>query len=450
MAQARAAFSDGPMRIIADRDDGLCMRILAMITAQALAEREAAEFGFVWPPDRTPEVDRHTTSDAEAVFSRKFLDRHMIAASEVDPAVTPRLGDIASVRDDLNTARKSGTLLLDAPGAAILGKDRLRDRGIFDRFGWADTIKVAMDAANRLEIPKGSVALHIRGGDILHGSNSNTGAYAHKSISVFEIEALIDRLSEDGKQIWMVGQEPDFIDCMVARYPRVRSLSTLSQGLGFDDFQMVLFDVMALSRMAKIYGGNSAVARLAERIGTARWVNTIEQTFAVDATRFLGDPLAGPEYSGVSSNLKSQSHYKLFFLAEPEDWTPTDLAHARLMLRWRPKSQFAKLILAVLCAHFSLWDEAEALARQVIGPGDHEGWPDVVVNYILWDGDRLPEAQLDVLARADPDHSPACAFLGACRSGRGFTEMRQRLMSNGLPVSDVIRAALEPKERDRS
>lgn len=420
------------------------MRLLALLQARRVASAIGADYGFLWPETDFPEQDKHNVGDPALIFSAPYLDRHLVPAAKVQSCV-PILAHAKTPLDELVAeARGPGILLVERPLPVALPNeaDLPSNADLFDAIDWTEPVRQAMAAARELPIDPASAAIHIRGGDILHGTCSNSGTYAHKAVSVFEIEALAGRLAKEGRPVWLIGQEPDLIAHVVATNSAARSLDQTRQALGLSDVAAVFFDVIAMSRMAEVYSGRSGVAHLACQLGDARYVDTKGLDLALHPADYAHDPLAAPVYKDVSGNLKSHSYYKLFYLTEPSDWTTTDLELARLMLRWRPNGQFAKLMLCIMSAHFGHWDEAEALAVSVIGPEPHEGWPDVVVDHVMSRYDRMPKQLIAELAPARAEDHPACAFLAACARPKETSKLPSFAARHGLALSEALQQHL--------
>jgi hypothetical protein len=153
------------------------------------------------------------------LFTPACLARHRLpqTARRPDvPNIDPIPADAAAFAARIAAGRRAGLIHLDRPtGLAPLrhGPSPLPPHEtyatLFDAFGLAAPVRAAMSLARAVPVAPGSAAIHIRGGDILHGTHSHMATYLHKALSLPEIAALIARLAAGGRPVWLIGQEPD-------------------------------------------------------------------------------------------------------------------------------------------------------------------------------------------------------------------------------------------------
>lgn len=440
--------STRPLRFLSTRSDGLCMRLNTILDAMILAQLFQADFGFEWSGDDAPSTDGQAIPEVHGVFERTFVDEHL-QACVTDGSTLTRL--TAPVKSELEfesllaSARRRGLFEVDQPRNLRHMLPFVRDRiakdayrCAFDALGFVDSIRRAIGLAREIDLAPDAVTLHVRGGDIVHGAHAHHGTYTAKAPSIFELERQLEASLSEKRQVWLIGQEADLIDNLSRRYPGVRELSGYPAVQSLDGAERVLFDALLMSRMSRIYGGNSGVTLLARRVGGVAFFNLSELDIDLDGRALLGDPLALAAYDGISSDMKAHSYLKLLHRVEPAGWNSTHLALLRLAKSWRTDCRFLEVLMICMSFHLGWRSEAEVRCRsflqQILSP---QCDLDVDYAFLLGGRQHCPSRELALLSGADRLGQPACWLLYLV--GEAITTGTRESIASAVQAIDALR-----------
>lgn len=421
------AAPDPEFRFVATRLDGLCQRLTTLLNAVILADLTGRDFGFVWYSADLPEIDAQANSDLDLLFERSFSDRHLVDFLSLGPGM-PHYLNRPHTQGQFDwlmaEAEDHGVFQVDRPGRIDTlfphFADRIdadTNRRAFESLGFAATAREAMDLARSIDLPRDAVGLHLRGGDIVHGTHSNHGGYLHKAVSIFEIERIADRVAKAGKTLVLIGQERDFIDAMVARHDHVTAVHHHVAGRDFDPVQSVLFDAVVMSRMSRIWAANSAVSRLAVKIGNVPLSDIEKAGLLPDPGIFRKPPFDAPRYAGVSDAYKAYSAIKTVWVRPVESWGAADLVAMQYANRLRPGVQFIHLVLGAIRARAGQMAIAEERIRDVLSLPPPFAGTDVTASYLLSNDPPAPRDLIASFSGADSVAHPHMFFLHAlCRA----------------------------------
>ncbi len=356
------------IRFLCTRDDGLCMRLNTLLDTAVLAGVFSGDYVFCWDESPTPAIDQQTTGNALQVFSPAFLARHRIDDTRV-PAGTLSLRAFRNLvgtdGTGLDSLSADITVLVDRPLNIpalfpFLGPSWQPDyRRLFDSFGFSDPVRHAIAAAGDVQMAGNATAIHLRGGDVIHGTHSHMATYLDKALSLPEIMVLTSRLKRKGAEIWLVGQETDVQTWLVHNVGGLRALGLTDPRPNLHGAGLVMFDAVLMSRMQRIIGGYSGVTQLSQRLGRADVSNVSRKTI-VAARDLCDDPLAAAGFAAVSDNHKAHAYVKAALAVDPDAWDETHLAVARLARGYRPDSRFLGLMEIAILFRLGRLAEAEA------------------------------------------------------------------------------------------
>lgn len=410
----------GP-HFVSTRADGLCMRLATVLDVMLLARWFNGSFGFFWDATTTPAADQQAIDAPERVFTRDFLDRHRLPESVHDPAapdLSTRAPTPEAFSQILDRARQGGALYFHQPRQLPAFMPFLADRfrpadyaETFAAIGFTAAVRHAIDLARRWPLAPGAVAIHLRGGDILHGTHAHMATYLHKAPSVPEVEALLEALQAEGRQTWLVGQEPDVQACLCRLHPGVHAVGVTHPAPDLDPVARVLFDATLMSRMARIHGGPSGVSLLSRRLGGGLpFVDLARKPPGLGIEPLLADPLSDPRYAGVSPASKAHAYVKPVAVAVPSGWSMHELGLIELARRHRPDSKFLTLMEVAVLARLGQAEAAESLCRrlltQPLAPGLD---PDMAFAFLLGADHYFP---VQATAPLTAVTTPCCALFG--------------------------------------
>jgi hypothetical protein len=431
---------------VSTRADGLCMRLATLLDVMLLARWFDGRFGFFWDVASVPAADQQTFEVPERVFSRDFLDRHRLPETAHDPAapdLSTRAPTPEAFSQILDRARLGGPLYFHQPRQLPAYMPFLADRfrpadyaETFAAIGFTAAGRHAIDLARRWPLAPGAVAIHLRGGDILHGTHAHMATYLHKAPSILEVEALLVALQAEGRPTWLVGQEPDVQACLSRLHPGVHAVGVTCPGPELDPVARVLFDATLMSRMARIHGGPSGVTLLSRRLGGGLpFVDLARKPPGPGIETLLADPLSDPRYAGVSPAAKAHAYVKPVAVADPAGWSARELDLIGLARRHRPDSKFLALLEVAVLSRLGRADAAESRCRALLtSPLAADLDPELAFAFLLGADHYFPVQSTAPLTAAT---TPCCALFG---------RLNELVVQPGEAARTAARQALQAAE----
>lgn len=273
-------------RFVSIRHDGLGTRLQCLHGAVLLARHFDTEFEFAWP--LSPHLDNsphHAFEAAENIFSAKFIENHQRNGwSHFFNAGLPK-SDLRNKDYWGHTAQKvhvdrirSG-LPIQKPCLIVAFQDleELLEphfepeeyTAAFHAIEFSERVNLALEAADKVSLPRQSTAVHLRTGDVVHGSIRGNDRFTKLAFAFPLACTAAQHEKEAGNEIVVFGQDPTAIAEMCERTGG-QSAEDLLQKYDFDDIQRWFFETRLMSRCTKIIAGHSAFARFAARIGAKR------------------------------------------------------------------------------------------------------------------------------------------------------------------------------------
>ena len=439
--------------IVSTREDGLCMRLTTILDAMLIAKAMRVDFAYHWDETEQPALDQQTTESLAAVFDAKFRRYRLTGLPDPGlPTLDKPLPDATSVASMRARGEAAGQLLLHRPydlASRFGGLGPIPPDGYakaFDSIGFAAPTRKAITAARSVPIPENAAVIHLRGGDILHGTHSYHGMYLHKAPSIAEIDTTIQTLRREGKTVWLIGQERDVQAAMVARHPGTQAFGlTHPTPAAPSSVEAVLFDSVFMSRMPHIFGGNSGVTDLARRLGRPRFTQ-IGRSLSTD---FDDLDLHDDVFGKVSTNAKAHVYSKVVIATPPDRCTHRHLELIEASRRFRPKNAFLQLIEACVIARVIGAAPGEQAARALLAapPLEPGITPDMGFSFLMGGIEYFP---LTVVAHLNPKVGPATALLFAV--GKALKDPAHRPQAlEALSQAEAVPApaAILPALRDR-
>ena len=450
------------------------MRLNTILDAALLAKAVAGSFAFTWDEQESHALDQQTTSALADVFAADFIAAHRLTAAPTAPVLAP-VRSTEALAGQIRAAGPSATLLLDQPRdlprfvpvlAARLDLNPYPDA--FAALGFAAGVRRAIALAQNLPLTGNAVAIHLRGGDILHGTHAHHATYLHKAPSVLEIDGLITKLTGMGHKVWLIGQERDVQACMARRHAGVTLPPDVAQG----DVAQVLFDAVLMSRMQAVWGGNSGVTLLSRRLGGQPFHDLARLPPISDPGAWRHDPLAAPAFAEISPAMKAHTYVKVITATDPADWTDLHRDLIALARHWRPDSKFLGLVQICVLTRLGHAAQAESAAKALLAtPLPPVILPEMGYAFLTEAEHYFPQRLTAPLAEAplhghpalqvfaalrqrlsDPDAAetalaPALAALGPASVDPGFRAMTDRFWRDTAPGGQ---AGLRPACRGSS
>lgn len=257
--------------VLARRNDGLGERLNALLNAMRMADLLGVDFRFSWP-EMFGDKPQHAIVPAEQFFAADFLAAHLIDDADAWDGYAAPAGhakDLEALRLELTSAERG----LVAPNR-WLGKYvdktvpgiRGGFSGEFARIGFHPQIETAIDAARAVPLGDKPVGLHLRAGDVFHGTRRSWNRLTSKVMPAPVARELIARFRADGSEVVVSGQDQEVIDELCATHGAIDAASLRRQ----EDWSKAadaMFDIVVMSRCERIIGGNSGFVRQAAIIG---------------------------------------------------------------------------------------------------------------------------------------------------------------------------------------
>jgi hypothetical protein len=284
---------------LALNDDGFGVRLGCLINAITLADIFDANAKMIW---RFKSSNRyHDILPIDQTFSRDFIDKYLLAPDSFNYAVKPLLHDFLN---DLrankieNGSIYRATLKIDGLiGRLIKNKDigleeqdisRIQSKA-FDKIEFNDDLETAKEHARSLDLPSNVSGLHMRGGDVLHGSWRMTGFYINKT---FELPTVVNLLQEKlNNPVIIFSNDNEACEYIKKRCSNLLFANDLKPR-DYTSLQSAIFDITLMSRCKQIYAGHSGFSISAMYAGMSQIIS-FKNIYADDErTRLIFDYLS--------------------------------------------------------------------------------------------------------------------------------------------------------------
>ena len=238
-----------------------------------LAQLLGVDFRFTWPlRGQVPSDTSHSIVSAEQFFSADFLDAHGVDEAATSGFAFPRGGtnDLHSLRSQLAGAVR-GLLAPATPLASRIDPRAVPEvsRGFsaeFSRVGFHPQIQAAIDAARAVPLTVDVVAVHLRAGDHIFGRFRLLNRFWDKTVPAPIGREMIMRSRGDGHDVIVFGQDVALIDELCTSTGAIDATS-LRPATPMTRPAEAMFDIVLMSRCARILAGDSGFAVQAAAIG---------------------------------------------------------------------------------------------------------------------------------------------------------------------------------------
>lgn len=229
-----------------------------------------SDFAFTWDSELVADA-HHAVASAEEMFEADFLLRHRLEAFVAsDYGVLPeRVQNRAELKA---SAGPKGWLVLKnnfprvLPREMRLGSGAYRD--IFHALPFVANLRRAIAAATDVPLLDGTVALHLRAGDIIYGAHRFHVANADKVVCAPVADRVIEDLTSQGCSVLLFSQDP----AIGQRY-RANARVLLAGDMAADfstSTERALFEIALMSRAERLFAGSSGFARIAAELSDRR------------------------------------------------------------------------------------------------------------------------------------------------------------------------------------
>lgn len=296
------------VRFVSNRTDGLGERLKALLNSIVLSKIYSLNYSFTWNPISDSLKQHHSIEDASTIFSKDFLDKHLITDhSEIQSSIA---------LDEFNLSKTSSNTIIVNQNPIERYVPSLKNTikpdmfvSAFKEISFSSDLNYAIDAANNVKLDGDTIAIHLRSGDIIHGQYRHGSRYTNKVIPLYALNALLLNSSLSRVKIILFGQDSDLCESFASAYPNVFYSPTFAQGFNFSNLQSTLFDIILMSRCDKIISGTSGFAQLSAIISAQSNIDPISFLNNKNAVEdILSDAL-----NFLKNNENNYSHLDLSF-----------------------------------------------------------------------------------------------------------------------------------------
>lgn len=361
---------------VSHRTDGFGERLRALLNAMMLAKKVGGTFRFTWQMRMGAAGTFHAIDPVGEVFDPAFIARHLMSADDLAPSNT---ADLSREVERLCAGQPASAayVLVQHSDLRRQSLEIVRKFGIygtlddlFSEIGFSERIRLATSAARGVDISTNTIAIHLRAGDIIYGPFRFREHFFKKACPYPLAEALIGRAREEGGDVILFGQDADLLAALKDRHG-VRVADDFSIGAGFTASQKAIFDIVLMSRCAKIFAGNSGFALVAGKISGAPVRTPYGLLEPGEAKAWIDEVVTGESDARVSDLQKSYALAALVTVPQEEMPAAESLSFLLRASAWDPDNELYHLMIAHLL--FSLGRDGEAdgllLRRIARSPG---------------------------------------------------------------------------------
>lgn len=293
-----------------ERMDGFGERIKGIVNALVVADYYDSSFSFEWPEFSKHNAVHHSIEPVDKVFSSEFINAHY---GNFHSKVTLRtfletnndsqaVSKINQDRKDVSIIVPHGDLKDVEPVLAYYiadhAKSQFEYRKAFRKIKFTAPLMDAIEIAENLDIGNDAVAIHLRAGDIIYGRYRFNGRYSNKVVPYPLCEAFVKAERLAGRDVLIFGQDTNYCRQLADAFG-AKFAENFHQHYNLDKMQATLFDIVAMSRCARVVAGQSGFSQLAQRIGGFAMIDPRELMSSEEAAILLCDVLL--DKAGASS-----------------------------------------------------------------------------------------------------------------------------------------------------
>lgn len=249
--------------LVASRTDGFGVRLLSIMNAILLSDITGVPFYFTWRNNKIKNIF-HDIEDSKDCFHKTFLSKHFIDENQIleykelsfediivsknpDRGIFYRVpqGIPKEIRDNTKTFSKI---------------KNFRYINVFNKIIFSEKNKIAINSAFNYDFGQRRIAIHLRAGDIMFGNFRENTYYVKKAIPIPLVLKIIQDYGAENLIIFC--QDILLSNILKNIYPNILCSNDLIDK-DYDGVQRALFDICLMSRLEKIYAGQSGFSYLA-------------------------------------------------------------------------------------------------------------------------------------------------------------------------------------------
>ena len=262
--------------VLVNRFDGLGERLKAILNGLVLSKKYSLPFKLIWKEKGGADKQFHAIDKVENVFSREFVDEFVVSEAIEDSLLFDLEGNKFTSKDSLiEKVKENGCryIVVNQPELRryfpnMKYKQLFKD--IYFGISFSNSCQAAIDAAKNIELGENSVAVHMRGGDIIYGRYRHFMRFQRKVISPCLVYDLATEMTAKGKSVLLFMQDSVLKNCFTDLKGVVIASDFIDDDWG--PTEIALFEITLMSRCQTIIAGTSGFANV------AAWISGIEIT----------------------------------------------------------------------------------------------------------------------------------------------------------------------------
>jgi hypothetical protein len=256
--------------VLVRREDGLGERLRAVVHGSYLANYLQLEFKFCWP-SKSFASEFHAIESEEKIFASHFLKKHFLSdlpKGFKDYLKVSQNNKIALPLklDGLLTSGFKGLYFDDLDVRRVLEDDLDPDLNLnlvraFQNIEFSEQLSQVMDTVQTIKLSNKTVAVHVRGGDIVYGPYRFFQHFQDKVLPLPIAKYLLNTLVSQGYEPIVFVQD-EAVKKSFNNLPNLRLSSDFVKET-YSNLEQAFFDILLMSRCTQIFAGSSGFAELA-------------------------------------------------------------------------------------------------------------------------------------------------------------------------------------------
>ena len=347
------------------RIDGLGERLKSLLNAMVLAKFYKGDFKFTWKNldglDNT-----HAVKHPADTFSAHFLEKHLV--DEIPSKILDLEKKIDFFDKTINSTESfkvsQNSIYKQIPALRnYISKNRYEQA--FKSISFTDEVNTAIELAKEIDLADGSVAIHLRSGDIIYGRYRFSDRYTNKVISYATADFVLTELAKVNKKVVIFGQTNSVCSYLAKKFNAIYP-EEMDSYQKLNQLQKAMFDIVLMSRTSNIFSGNSGFAQLAEIIGNTK-ISSVEKIFPKeDIFLHTSTLLFSNEVKNYDLFQTAFSHWHLYYWNKSIIEADVAINHLSQASKLDPQNLFYKVILATLYFENKKNREAEDLIKEIL------------------------------------------------------------------------------------
>lgn len=256
------------IKFLAAREDGLGSRLCAMVNAISLAIKFDQDFIFSWPEKKFNQ-EFHSIASVESIFSENFIAKHFLRAGfEKSNYINAMHDKFSCDKIDKIDVKKHGWLIGQEKITNFIDEQYNIDKAyLHEAFAYIDfnkNIKQIKNEIENLSMKKNSVAVHVRGGDIVYSDKRDKYQkyFVKKALPISVAKMMIEYAIKNDESV-IVFYEDAIVKDLLSEYAEILFACDLIGVQNTDMATQAISEILLLRRCKKIYGSISGFTRVA-------------------------------------------------------------------------------------------------------------------------------------------------------------------------------------------